>query len=148
MNVDNELESASSLEALEDEAVSSASLDDIIKGSKYQKIPTTNKPVQTNKKSGSSSVIPIAAGLTAAAAAGIGAKAYMDYKKNNATGEDEYDEEYNDQYDDFETEEWQGDDDITVDNSSNEDNLIEFSNNDYYQEEDSGYTARENLEEF
>ena len=58
------------------------------------KIPVS-PDTDTNKKSGSS-VIPIAAGLSAAAAAGLGAKAYMDHKRNNSDEED----------DEFEADSW------------------------------------------
>lgn len=88
------------------------SVDDIIKGSKYTKIPTNTTPIKTTSSSnGLGSVIPIAAGLSAAAAAGIGAKAYLDHKKNND----------NDENDEFGAEEWNGDEDnieIDYDDSS------------------------------
>ena len=85
------------------------SIDDIIKGKKYTKIPTSSAPIKTQqtKNSGGSAVIPIAAGLSAAAAAGIGAKAYIDRKNNSDNGdEEEYendnweDEDINSNYDD------------------------------------------------
>ena len=60
-------------------------------------IPTDLSGVTTKKKSSSgSSVIPILGGLGAAAAVGVGAKIYMDNKKNNDNGEDD------DYADDFE----------------------------------------------
>ena len=49
-------------------------------------------------------VIPIAAGLSAAAAAGIGAKAYLDRKNNNDNGET----------DDIETEDWENQETIDL----------------------------------
>ena len=53
-------------------------------------IPTDLSGVTTKKKSsGGSSVIPILGGLGAAAAVGVGAKIYMDNKKNNDNGEDD-----------------------------------------------------------
>ena len=87
---------------LEDAATS---IDDVIKGNKYTKIPTSNKPITTttSESGGGSAVIPIVAGLSAAAAAGIGAKVYMDRKKNNDTGEE------------IDTEEWSGEDQIELD---------------------------------
>ena len=139
-----ELENAEDLDLLDmemDEEMSS--LDDIVGGNQYTKIPTSNKPVTTSNKRSSSSVIPIAAGLSVAAAAGIGAKAYMDRKRNNDMDDDE---EYED--DDFDSEEWSGDEDtVELDYSSpsagNEDDYLEDDN--YYQE-DSGYTARSSNE--
>ena len=85
------------------------SIDDIIRGSSASSVTKvkTNAPITTKGKSsgGTSAVIPIAAGLSAAAAAGIGAKAYMDSRNNNDMDEDdeiedsEWSEEYsNDQY--------------------------------------------------
>ena len=93
------------------------SIDDIIKGNKYTKVPTSTTPIspKTQSESGLGGVLPIAAGLSAAAAAGIGAKAYLDRKKNNDNGE--YDEED----DDFGAEEWSGDEstlEVDYDDSS------------------------------
>ncbi len=140
---DDELENATGLEELDDLGIAS-SIDDIIKGNKFKKIPTSKKPINANKDSGSSSVVPIAAGLTAAAAAGLGAKAYMDYKKNNEEDEDEdYDEEYSD--DDFESEEWsENPDDIKVEEASTEEGLEEDN---FYQDPEDSYTARDSLSE-
>ena len=114
------------------------SIEDVIKGSKYTKIPSTPSPVITSSTSGgASAVIPIAAGLSAAAAAGIGAKAYMDRKKNNDNGEDE---------DEFETDEWSGDDsvDIQYDDSSDNENYLDADDDYSYQTADSSekYDAR------
>ena len=137
------LENADDLELLDELEESATSLDDIISGGSYQKIPTSSIPVST-KKNGSS-VIPIAAGLSAAAAAGIGAKAYMDYKKNNEMNEEEeFDEEYSDEYqeDDLDVHEWNDDsvDDSDSDNSGNSENFDE------YLEEEPSYSARNNNE--
>ena len=80
------------------------SIDSIISGgSNFTKLPTSNSAVASGSSSGSA-VIPVVAGLSAAAAAGIGAKAYMDRKNNNDNGED-----------DFEAEEWTGEDDLDID---------------------------------
>ena len=78
------------------------SIDEIVNGTKtYTKIPTSstplNKPTSTKK---GNSFIPIAAGLSAAAAAGLGAKAYLDHKNNNDNGEEE--EDYEDDWTDAE----------------------------------------------
>ena len=117
---------------------STTSIEDVIKGSKYTKIPSTPSPVTTQKSSGgSSAVIPIAAGLSAAAAAGIGAKAYMDRKKNNDNGEDE---------EEFDTDEWSGDDsvDIQYDDSSDNENYLDADDDYSYQSQESSekYDAR------
>ncbi len=116
---------------------STTSIEDVIKGSKYTKIPSTPSPVTTQKSGSGSAVIPIAAGLSAAAAAGIGAKAYMDRKKNNDNGED--DEE-------FDTDEWSGDDsvDIQYDDSSDNENYLDADDDYSYQSEESSekYDAR------
>ena len=97
-----------------------ASIDDIVKGSKYTKIPTNTTPIKTNGSSGLGNVIPIAAGLSAAAAAGIGAKAYLDHKKNN-DNDDSDNDEFEVEDDNFGAEEWTGDEntmEIDYDDSS------------------------------
>ena len=79
---------------------------DIKEGNKY-KLPTSSRPTttpQTPTTSKGNSVIPVLAGLSAAAAAGIGAKAYMDRKKNN---DNESDEE-------FKSEDWSDNNDINI----------------------------------
>ena len=146
-----ELEKANDLDALEEIEEKfdedSTSIQDVIENDNtIKQIPKIDNPITPTKKT-SNSVIPIAAGLSVAAAAGIGAKAYMDYKKNNATGEEE--DEYEDEYeDDFSTEEWQGDEGtvkVDYNQSSPEEELEE--DNYYQEEEDSGYKAR-NASEF
>lgn len=120
------------------------SIDDIVKGSKYTKIPTSSKPISATSKSGgsgSSAVIPIAAGLSAAAAAGIGAKAYMDRKKNNDVDEEEDDN--------FETEEWSGEEDnsnIKYDESSDTQVYLDEDDDYSYQDDKETYDARTNDE--
>ena len=132
-------ETTSGLDDIKDTlADGTTSIEDVIKGSKYTKIPSTPSPVTTSQSSGgASAVIPIAAGLSAAAAAGIGAKAYMDRKKNNDNGEDE---------DEFDTDEWSGDDsvDIQYDDSSDNENYLDADDDYSYQAEDSSekYDAR------
>ena len=59
-------------------------IDEIIKGTKYTRVPTSEKPIFADKSGASSPVIPAAAGISVAAAAGVGAKAYIDYKKAKA----------------------------------------------------------------
>lgn len=109
---------------LEDAATS---IDDVIKGNKYTKIPTSNKPITTttSESGGGSAVIPIVAGLSAAAAAGIGAKVYMDRKKNNDTGEE------------IDTEEWSGEDQIELDYTDDIQETENYLNDD----DDYGYQA-------
>ena len=136
-------ETTSGLDDIKDTlADGTTSIEDVIKGSKYTKIPSTPSPVTTSQSSGgASAVIPIAAGLSAAAAAGIGAKAYMDRKKNNDNGEDE---------DEFDTDEWSGDDsvDIQYDDSSDNENYLDADDDYSYQAEDSSekYDARSSNE--
>ena len=56
-------------------------------------IPTITNTDKKVTKDGINA-IPILAGLGLAAAAGVGAKIYMDNKKNNDNGEEEYDDEF------------------------------------------------------
>ena len=140
------LENADDLELLDELEESATSLDDIISGGTYQKIPTSSIPVST-KKNGSS-VIPIAAGLSAAAAAGIGAKAYMDYKKNNDTDDEEYDEEFTDEYqeDGFGVEEWNANEEESISSDYTGDAVSSESEFNDYLEEEPSYSARNNNE--
>lgn len=110
-----------------------ASIDDVIKGSKYTKIPTSSKPITTASGSGGSAVIPVVAGLSAAAAAGIGAKVYMDRKKNNENGE----------YDEIDTEEWSGEDTLNLDYDDSTDTETYLDDDDDY-----GYQAEEQTERY
>ncbi len=123
-------EEPTSIEDVLDETSTSA--DDIIRGNKYTKIPSSTTPITqtTTHRSTGNSIIPIAAGLSAAAAAGLGAKAYMDRKKN-----DEYEDD-----EDFETDEWEedGDNSLEIDyNDSIEENTLD-------EDDDYGYQAMEN----
>lgn len=106
------------------------SIDEIIKkGSNYTKIPSSSTAIKSKSSSGSA-VIPIAAGLTAAAAAGIGAKAYLDRKNNNDVGEDEF---YGD--------EWDGDENLEIDYGDSQ-------GEQYLDDDDYGYQATENTESY
>ena len=120
-----------------------ASIKNVIDNSKTHTttIPKSNTPINSNTKSGGggSSVIPIAAGLTAAAAAGLGAKAYLDRKNNNDNGSS----------DEINTDEWTGDDavDIQYDGSSDTnagENVLDADDDYSYQpaEETEKYDAR------
>ena len=122
------------MEELMDETTTS--VDDIIRGNKYTKIPTSTTPIKKNPKSSGSTIIPIAAGLSAAAAAGIGAKAYIDRKNNSDNGDE----------DDFE-DDWSENDsanlDYTDNTSDNEDSTY-LTNDDSYEGEK--YDAKNNEE--
>lgn len=110
------------------------SIDDVIKGSKYTKIPTSSKPITTTSSgSGGSAVIPVVAGLSAAAAAGVGAKVYMDHKNNNENGE----------YDEIDTEDWAGEDTISLDYDDSSDTEAYLDEDDDY-----GYQAEEQTERY
>lgn len=108
-------------------------LDDIVlKGKKVIKTPTSTKistPTTTTSKG--NSVIPIAAGISAAAAAGLGAKAYLDRKKNNENGED----------DDFGTEEWSEGDNINLE-------YEEPKDDEQYLDDDYAYETTEPVERY
>ena len=52
-------------------------------------IPNESTPIQPSTKSKGNGILPVVAGLSVAAAAGIGAKAYIDHKKNNEVEEDD-----------------------------------------------------------
>lgn len=119
---------------------STTSIDDVIKGSKYTKIPTSSKPITSSSSgSGGSAVIPAVAGLSAAAAAGIGAKVYMDRKNNNSNGEE-----------DIDTEEWSGEDTINLDYDDSSDTESYLDDDDDYgyqsEEQTERYDARNNEE--
>ena len=113
----------------------SDSIEDIIQRGRTTKIPTSSVPIQPTVKSTGNGVIPIAAGLSAAAAAGIGAKAYIDHKNNSS-------------YDDIDTEEWSEDDSLLENDESSENENEELSSEDEYsyQEETEKYGARNNEE--
>lgn len=82
-------------------------------------IPTDLSGVATTKKkTNNNSALPILGGLGAAAAVGVGAKIYMDNKKNNDNGEDDnYEEdEFNFTDDDnLLADEWKENDDSSID---------------------------------
>ena len=101
-------------EALDSDAVMT-SIDDIIKGNKYSKIPTSSAPIGRRTTTTGSTVIPISAGLSAAAAVGLGAKAYLDKKTNDEEDEDEA------------IEKWQGEGsiDIAPEKVEEEDTLLQ-----------------------
>ena len=116
---------------------------DIKEGNKF-KLPTstpmnTTTTTTTTQNSGNS-VIPVLAGLSAAAAAGIGAKAYMDRKKNRDNDEEE-----------FKSEDWSTDSDINIEYhepSNNEPETLDFDDtgDDYQYEEPEKYDAKTHQE--
>ena len=132
-----ELDGLEEIEDIIDE--NTTSIDDIVQGNKYTKLPTSSAPITSGSKSTGSTIIPIAAGLSAAAAAGIGAKAYMDRKKNNDNGED----------DEFYSDEWDGDEEVEIsyDDASDSNNYLENEDDYSYQAMDNEkYGARTNAE--
>lgn len=87
----------------------------------------TTPAVEQTKKSGIN-IGPVLAGVGAATAIGVGAKVYLDNKKNNDNDEDSIDEdlfsesqedEEEQNTDEISAENWQGDDDITTDDDEN-----------------------------
>ena len=106
-------------------------------------IPKSNTPISSDTKSGGggSSVIPISAGLTAAAAAGLGAKAYLDRKNNNDNGSS----------DEINTDEWTGDESVDIkydDSSDNQEATLDADDDYTYQSSDENekYDAKANNE--
>jgi len=131
-NEENGLEEMSNIDletTLKDNA--SNSIEDIIKNGRYVNIPTSSVPIQPTSMSKGNSVIPVTAGLSAAAAAGIGAKAYIDNKNNN--------------YDEIDTEEWNEDDNL-LEIDENEDKEQSSEDEYDYEEETEKYGARNNEE--
>lgn len=104
------------------------------------KIPTTTGTVE---EASTNVAIPTAAALSAAAAAGIGAKAYMDYKENHKENDDEEEsfedgEENNGLY----TEEWNGsEDDMKIDYGNEEEATLD-------DDDDYKYSANSIIEKY
>ncbi len=114
------------------------SVEDIVRGNKYSKIPRSSEiiaPKTPTKSSGGNSFIPITAGISAAAAAGIGAKAFLDRKKNSDN-------------DMFEDNNWDEDDsiDISTDDTSKEELLTDEDTYSYNSEKTEKYGAKNNEE--
>ena len=87
----------------------------------------TTPAVEQTKKSGIN-IGPVLEGVGSATAIGVGAKVYLDNKKNNDNDEDSIDEdlfsesqedEEEQNTDEISAENWQGDDDITTDDDEN-----------------------------
>lgn len=87
-------------EEKENPDILSTSISDILSQTKIPKIKEPIKLVPTQSNSNIKNVIPIAAGVAAATAVGVGAKAYMDRKSNIDNGEEEFDD-YNDEEENF-----------------------------------------------
>ena len=97
------------------------------------KVPTVDTPIAST--SSSNMAIPTAAALSAAAATGIGAKAYMDHRANNKN-EDEYEE--GNENSGFASEEWNGtEEDIKLDYGTEDQNQYLDSDDDYSYSADS-----------
>ena len=113
--------------------------DNIVTSDEVTKIPVSNDPISTKETKGGSSVIPIAAGLSAAAAAGLGAKAYMDHKKNNSDDDGE----------EFESEDWNGDESTDIEYEDSKPKEEYLDDDDYVASEEpvtEKYGARNNEE--
>ena len=112
---------------------------DVIKEGNSYTLPTSTKTVQptTPTTSKGNSAIPVLAGLAAAAAAGIGAKAYIDRKKNR--NNDESSEE-------FKAEDWSGNNEINIEYQEPKTTEAETLDDDYDFEEPEKYGARSNQE--
>ncbi len=101
-------------------------------------IPSNLSGVKETKKSNSGSgILPVLGGLGAAAAVGVGAKMYLDNKKNNENGDD--DEEYSEgddenfntsENDDLLADEWNGEDTEFNYEDSSGDNNVETDDDD------------------
>lgn len=108
----------SSVETPATEAPTTPTFDeDVIKEGNSYKLPTSTKPVAptTTTSSKGNGVIPVLAGLSAAAAAGIGAKAYMDRKKNRDNDEEE----------EFKAEDWSENTDVNMEYQEPEGEKVE-----------------------
>ena len=117
-----------------------ATEEDVIKQGNTYKLPTSTKistPTTTNKQSGNSA-IPVLAGLAAAAAAGIGAKAYIDKKKNSDNAEE-----------DFQAEDWSNNTDVNIEYqepTAQQEETLEFDDTGSAIEEPERYGARTHQE--
>lgn len=102
------------------------------------KIPSSTDAIEQSSQ-GNNIVIPTAAAISAAAAAGIGAKAYMDHKENS-NNEEEFSE--GEENEGFYSEEWNGtEDDIKVDYGTDEEQSLDA-------EDDYSYSADSIIEKY
>ena len=113
---------------------------DVIKEGNSYTLPTSSKPAtpSTPTTSKGNSAIPVLAGLAAAAAAGIGAKAYIDRKKNSNNDDDNQEE--------FKAEDWSDNNEINIEYQEPKTNEAETLDDDYEFEEPEKYGARSNQE--
>ena len=82
----------------------SGSFSEIVGGNQYTNIPTSAAPITTTTTTGTKkSIIPVVAGLGAASIAGIGTKAFLDKKEENASEEE------------FDADEWTEEDSLDID---------------------------------
>ena len=135
---ENTTEGALVEEGLE-EGITGEVEDNIVKGDDITVIPTDSEPISYRESKGGGSFIPIAAGLSAAAAAGLGAKAYMDHKKNNS----------DEDIDEFESDEWSGDESTDIDYGDTSPKEEYLDDDDYVASEEpvtEKYGARNNEE--
>ena len=95
----------SPIEVLDD---APTSIEDVIKDN-YTKIPSSSEPITSSTSKGKGTIIPVIAGLSAAAAAGIGAKAYLDRKQNNE----------NEEVEELETDDWSGEEKLDLEYDDN-----------------------------
>ena len=95
----------SPIEVLDD---APTSIEDVIKDN-YTKIPSSSEPITSSTSKGKGTIIPVIAGLSAATAAGIGAKAYLDRKQNNE----------NDEVEELETDDWSGEEKLDLEYDDN-----------------------------
>ena len=117
--------------------------EDVIKKGNTYKLPTSSKPTVTTTTPTSNkgnSAIPVLAGLAAAAAAGIGAKAYID-RKNNRDNDEESEN--------FRAEDWSNNTDVNIEYQEPEtqkEETLDFDDNSYEPEETEKYGARTHQE--
>ena len=103
------------------------------------KIPTNSENVNT---SSSNTAIPLAAALSAAAAAGIGTKAFLDRKENNSVEDDEEEFSEGEENKGLFTENWEGDEeDIKIDYGMEEEQTLD-------DEDDYSYSADAIIEKY
>ena len=126
----------------EDLLLGDEDLEDLEDEDSVYTIPMTVEDTTKKSTKSSSKAVPILVGLGLAAAAGVGAKIYMDNKKNNDNGEDD---EFSDDDDEFMTDseydelnstdsdliadEWSGEDDTT---SSADEESLDYERPSFY----------------
>jgi hypothetical protein len=113
--------------------------EDVIKKGNTYKLPTSSKPTTTTTTTTTTtgnSVIPVLAGLGAAAAAGIGAKTYIDRKNNRDNDEEPSD---------FKAEDWSNNTEVNVEYQEpvqEKEETLDFDDDGYAVEEPERYGAR------